>query len=89
MLSPKSESARSVSVRLPGVSRLTFGAGVKKRLMESAANDSMVFPSSIFGGMSQSAVCRLPSARPKSFDFVFYSIRRSISRFFYAFHLFL
>lgn len=56
MLSPKSESARSVSVRLPGVSRLTFGAGVKKRLMESAANDSMVFPSSIFGGMSQSAV---------------------------------
>lgn len=87
MLSPKSESARSVSVRLPGVSRLTFGAGVKKRLMESAANDSMVFPSSIFGGMV--SVGRLPSARPKSFDFVFYSIRRRISRFFYAFHLFL
>ena len=51
-------AATDLSVRLPGVSRLTFGAGVKKRLMESAANDSMVFPSSIFGGMSQSAVCR-------------------------------
>ena len=44
-LSPRSESARRVAVRLPGVSRSGFGAVVKKRLMESAANDNMLFPS--------------------------------------------